>query len=71
MSGNVVAERDVLRVGLVTAGGWFLGGWLVQAGLLLILIGAMLIAVTALGSPRVIHSLLNPGNRTSVELEGR
>jgi len=45
--------------------------WLVQAGLLLILIGAMLIAVTALGSPRVIHSLLNPGNRTSVELEGR
>jgi len=45
--------------------------WLVQAGLLLILIGAMLIAVTALGSPRVIHSLLNPGNQTSVELEGR
>jgi hypothetical protein len=33
--------------------------WIIQAALLLILIGAMVIAGSALGSPHVIHSLLN------------
>jgi len=45
--------------------------WLIQAGLLLVLIGALLIAMTALGNPRVIHSLLNAAKQTSAELEGR
>jgi hypothetical protein len=36
--------------------------WLIQAALLLMLLGAMLIAAAALGSPHVIRSLLDLGS---------
>jgi len=36
--------------------------WLIQAALLLILAGAMVIAGAALGNPRVIRSLLDIGS---------
>jgi len=35
--------------------------WFIQVALLLILIAVMMIAGASLGSPRVIHSLLNVG----------